>query len=115
MALKKVQARIQRHARVRKKVSGTAARPRLAVFRSNKHIYGQLIDDLSGATLVAASTLEAKASGHKTDAAKAVGALLGQKAVAAGITEAVFDRGGNRYHGRVASLADGAREAGLKV
>lgn len=113
--LKKVEARTRRHARVRKKVSGTSARPRLAVFRSNKHIYGQLIDDLSGSTLVAASTLEAKAGGSKTDAAKAVGALLGQKAVAAGITEAVFDRGGNRYHGRVASLADGAREAGLKV
>jgi len=115
MALKKVQARINRHGRVRKKVAGTAARPRLAVFRSNKHIYGQLIDDLSGSTLASASTLEAKAAGSKSDAAKAVGALLGQKAAAAGITEAVFDRGGNRYHGRVALLAEGAREAGLKV
>ena len=115
MALKKVQARLNRHGRVRKKVAGTATRPRLAVFRSNKHIYGQLIDDLTGSTLASASTLEAKASGSKQDAAKAVGALLGKKAAAAGITEAVFDRGGNRYHGRVASLADGAREAGLKV
>jgi large subunit ribosomal protein L18 len=115
MALKKVQSRTRRHFRVRKKIAGTAARPRLAVFRSNKHIYGQLIDDLSGSTLAAASTLEAKGDGSKADAAKAVGALLGERAKAAGITEAVFDRGGNRYHGRVASLAEGAREAGLKV
>ena len=113
--LKKFSDRDRRHARVRKKVSGSLARPRLAVFRSNKHIYGQLIDDLTGSTLASASTLEAKAAGSKSEAAKAVGALLGERAKAAGVTEAVFDRGGNRYHGRVASLADGAREAGLKL
>jgi large subunit ribosomal protein L18 len=117
MALKKVEARGHRHARVRKKVAGTAERPRLAVFRSNKHIYAQLIDDVSGRTLVAASALDADApkDGKKQDVAKSVGELLGKRAKQAGITAVVFDRGGYRYHGRVAQVAAGAREAGLTL
>ena len=119
MTLKKVVARTRRHARVRKRIEGTAERPRLAVFRSNKHIYAQLIDDLSGRTLVAASTLDAKAGGAKaggakSEVAKAVGKLVGERAVQAGISAVVFDRAGYKYHGRVRELADGAREAGLK-
>lgn len=114
MTLKKVIARTRRHARVRKRIEGTAERPRLAVFRSNKHIYAQVIDDLSGRTLVAASTLDAHAEGAKAAAAKAVGKLLGERAVQAGISAVVFDRAGYKYHGRVRELADGAREAGLK-
>jgi large subunit ribosomal protein L18 len=112
----KHQARLRRHNRVRKKVSGTAARPRLAVFRSNKHIVAQLVDDRQGTTLAAASThetdLRSAATGNKEGAAK-VGALLAERARAAGITDVVFDRGGFRYHGRVAALADAAREGGL--
>ena len=117
MALKKVEARGHRHARVRKKVAGTAERPRLAVFRSNKHIYAQLIDDVAGRTIVAASALEADAAkdGKKQDVAKSVGELLGKRAKAAGISSVVFDRGGYQYHGRVAQVAAGAREAGLTV
>ncbi|TML81506.1 MAG: 50S ribosomal protein L18 [Actinobacteria bacterium] len=117
MALKKVEARGHRHARVRKKVSGTAERPRLAVFRSNKHIYAQLIDDVAGRTLVAASALDAEATkdGKKQDVAKNVGALLGKRAKEAGISGVIFDRGGYRYHGRVAQVAAGAREAGLTL
>jgi large subunit ribosomal protein L18 len=111
-------ARSRRQRRVRKKVIGTAERPRLAVFRSNKHISVQLIDDSKGHTMAAASTYESAASGGgasgSVDAAKAVGQLIGERASAAGVDSVVFDRGGNRYHGRVAALADAAREAGLK-
>lgn len=117
MALKKVESRGHRHARVRKKIAGTAERPRLAVFRSNKHIYAQLIDDIAGRTLVAASALDADAAkaGKKQDVAKSVGALLGKRAKEAGITAVVFDRAGYQYHGRVAQVAAGAREAGLTL
>jgi large subunit ribosomal protein L18 len=109
----------RRQRRVRGKVSGTAERPRLRVTRSNAHIYGQLIDDVTGRTLVAASSIDtelrtALKSGSNADAAKAVGELLGRRASEAGIEEAVFDRGGRLYHGRVKALADGARSAGLK-
>jgi len=110
-------ARIRRHARVRKTVRGTAARPRLAVFRSNKHITAQIIDDRAGTTLAAASSTEAamRATAHgNISEAKQVGALLGERAKAKGITTVAFDRGGYLYHGRVAALADAAREAGLE-
>jgi len=111
MALKK-----KRQFRVRKKVVGTAERPRLAVFRSNKHISVQVIDDSAGVTLAAASTYEAGfRDGSGTVAgAKAVGSSVGERAKAAGVSTVVFDRGGNRYQGRVAALADAAREAGLE-
>lgn len=113
--LKKVQARKRRHFRVRKRVAGSAERPRLAVFRSNKHIYAQLIDDRSGRTLAAASTLdEGVEKGAKADAARSVGLLLGKRAKDSGVEAVVFDRGGYKFHGRVAKLAEGAREAGLK-
>ena len=118
MSLTKSDHRGRRHRRVRKKVTGTEARPRLAVFRSSKHIYAQAIDDLTGRTLVSASTMEADLRSGATatvDAAKAVGALLGERAQAAGITTVVFDRGGFKYHGRVAAVADGARTAGLTL
>jgi large subunit ribosomal protein L18 len=107
-------ARVRRHRRVRKRVAGTPDRPRLAVFRSNRHIYAQLIDDRGARTLAAASDGEA-ASGDKTERAKATGKLLAERAKQAGIESAVFDRGGRLYHGRVAALADGAREGGLKI
>jgi large subunit ribosomal protein L18 len=114
---KKQEARSRRHYRVRKKVVGTPDRPRLAVFRSNKHITAQVIDDVRGHTLAAASTTEADlrsgATGNKS-AAVAVGRLVAERAVAAGVTRVVFDRGGFLYHGRVAALADSAREAGLE-
>jgi large subunit ribosomal protein L18 len=103
---------------VRRKVRGTAERPRVAVFRSNRHIYAQLIDDVAGTTLVAASSLEADArgtTGAKKDMAKRVGELIGKRAVEKGLQAAVLDRGGRLYHGRVQQLADGAREAGLKL
>ncbi|MDO5033543.1 MAG: 50S ribosomal protein L18 [Eubacteriales bacterium] len=109
--------RQRKQARVRKKVSGTAERPRLSVFRSNAHIYAQIINDESHATLAAASSLEfAKQDqvGSNIDAAKQVGQSIAERAQAAGITEVVFDRSGYIYHGRVAALADAAREAGLK-
>jgi large subunit ribosomal protein L18 len=110
-------ARGRRHRRVRKKVRGTAARPRLAVFRSNKHIYAQIIDDVSGVTLASASTMEKAFDGTtgSVDAAKKIGKLVGERAKGAGVDTVVFDRGGNRYHGRVAGIADGAREAGLTL
>lgn len=111
-------ARLRRQRRVRKKVTGTAERPRLAVFRSNRHISVQVIDDVAGRTLAAASTYEAdvRSTGDSgnVSGAKAVGTLIGERAKAAGIDTVVFDRGGNRYHGRVAALADAAREAGLE-
>lgn len=111
-------ARSRRQRRVRKKVVGTAERPRMAVFRSNKHISVQVIDDSKSETVAAASTYEAAVRGAgstgSADAAKNVGRLIGERASAAGVETVVFDRGGNRYHGRVAALADAAREAGLK-
>jgi large subunit ribosomal protein L18 len=109
--------RIRRHARVRKQVQGTAERPRLAVFRSNRHVVAQVIDDRAGHTLVSASTLEADLRGGATsnaEAAARVGTLVAERAKAAGIERVVFDRGGFRYHGRVAALADAARDAGLE-
>lgn len=113
------EVRVIRHARVRKKVSGTTEMPRLCVFRSNQAIYAQVIDDTKGFTLAQASTLEAElkekiGSATKLDAAKEVGKLVGERAIKAGITQVVFDRSGYLYTGRVASLAAGAREAGLK-
>ena len=110
------QTRLKRHKRVRAKISGTAARPRLCVYRSNAHISAQIIDDVAGVTLVSASTQEKdfEGIGSNKDAARKVGALLAEKAQAKGITEVVFDRGGYLYHGRVSELADGAREGGLK-
>ena len=110
-------ARLRRHNRVRKKVTGTAERPRLAVFRSNKHISAQVIDDTTGRTLVAASTVERELRSGPTankEAAAKVGRLVAERARAKGITRVVFDRGGFLYHGRVAALADAAREAGLE-
>ena len=105
-------ARIRR--RIRAKVTGGAQRPRLSVFRSNKHIYAQLIDDASGTTLAAASTREGGQAGSGTDASKAVGQRLAERAKEAGIETAVFDRGGYRYHGNVKALAEGARDGGLQ-
>ena len=115
--LSKVVARNRRHARVRKRIAGSADRPRLAVFRSNKHIYAQVVDDVSGRTIAAASSLEADApkEGVKSDVAKTVGLLVGKRAKESGIEAVVFDRGGYRYHGRVRQVAEGAREAGLKL
>lgn len=115
----KNQDRVIRHARVRKKISGTAERPRLCVYRSTNHIYAQVIDDVKGTTLCSASTLSkdvaAKiADATKTEASKIVGASVAQKALELGIKQVVFDRGGYLYTGRVQALADGAREAGLE-
>ena len=104
--------RIQR--RIRKKISGTATRPRLSVFRSNKEIYCQLIDDLTGVTLASATSRGAGLTGPSVEVAKEVGKALATKATAAGLSDVVFDRGGYLYHGRVKSLAEGAREGGLK-
>ncbi len=115
--LQKVQSRRRRHHRVRKHVRGTETRPRLAVFRSTRHVYAQVIDDVHGRTLVAASTMEPEVRASATanvDAARAVGQRVGERAKAAGITQVVFDRGGFRYHGRVAAVADGARASGLE-
>ena len=115
MTATRLVARARRHDRVRKRVRGSADRPRLAVFRSVTHIYAQLIDDASGRTLAAASTVEMKdLAGSKIERAKAVGARLADRAKAAGIGGAVFDRGGYRYHGRVRALAEAARSSGLE-
>jgi large subunit ribosomal protein L18 len=112
----RISSRQRRHLRVRKKVEGSAARPRLVVTRSAKNTFAQLIDDTAGNTLASASTLEIRtADGDKTAKAKQVGALIAERAAKAGITAAVFDRGGFAYHGRVAALADGAREGGLDL
>ena len=113
------EVRVIRHARVRKKISGTPEMPRLSVYRSNKHIQAQIIDDTKGVTLVSASTLDASLKGQldevdKKGAAKLVGKLIGERAVQAGIKTVVFDRGGYVYTGRVAEVAEGAREAGLE-
>ncbi|HYO60352.1 MAG TPA: 50S ribosomal protein L18 [Actinomycetota bacterium] len=104
----------KRHRRVRKKVIGSPERPRLAVFRSNRHIYAQVIDDVAGRTLAASSTLAVSEGKDPKAKAKAVGAQVAEKAKAAGVTRVTFDRGGFRYHGRVQALADGAREGGLE-
>ena len=113
----KREGRIRRHRRIRKKVTGTAVRPRLAVYRSNKHIHAQIIDDATGRTMAAASTLDptlrSSATGN-SEAASAVGRLLAERAKAAGVNAVIFDRGGFLYHGRVAALAEAAREAGLE-
>ena len=118
--LKAKQAKLERRQRrVRSKVSGTAERPRLRVTRTNTHIYAQVIDDVSGATIVAASSVDPEVRGElkngaNIDAARVVGELVGKRATAAGVKEVVFDRGGRIYHGRVKALADGARSAGLE-
>lgn len=108
--------RLKRHRRVRRKISGTAQRPRLNVFRSNKHIYAQLIDDVNGVTLASASTMDKgfEGNGGNKEAARKVGQAIAKAAAEKNIEEAVFDRGGYLYHGRVKELADGARESGLK-
>lgn len=111
------QGRVKRHARLRKKVHGTAERPRLAVYRSNKHIGAQIIDDDGGVTLAAASSTEASlrtATGATVEAATKVGELIADRAKAAGVTTVVFDRGGFKYHGRIAAIADAARKSGLE-
>ncbi len=111
-------SRARRHLRLRKKVVGTAARPRLVVSRSNRHMVAQVVDDALGRTLASASTLEADLrsfDGDKTAKAKRVGELVAERAKAAGVEAVVFDRGGNKYHGRVAAVADGAREGGLAL
>jgi len=118
MTEKAQKARKRRHLRVRKRVLGTTQRPRLNVFRSDKHIYAQVIDDLAGHTLAAASDIDTDLQPQsdattKSDRAKMVGQLIAQRALDAGIKQVVFDRGGFRYHGRVKALADAAREAGL--
>jgi large subunit ribosomal protein L18 len=108
-------ARLRRHKRIRGKISGTAERPRLCVFRSQNNIYAQIIDDVKGVTLVAASSLDKAITGNggNKEAARAVGKLVAEKAAEKKITDVVFDRGGNIYHGRVKELAEGAREGGL--
>ncbi|WP_444948950.1 50S ribosomal protein L18 [Micromonospora ureilytica] len=117
VAAKRAVGRARRHFRVRKNVSGTAERPRLVVTRSLRHMVAQVVDDTKGHTLASASTLDASlrgADGDKSALAGKVGALLAERAKAAGVSKVVFDRGGNRYAGRVAALADAAREAGLE-
>jgi large subunit ribosomal protein L18 len=115
---KKSAALKRRHIRVRKHVNGTPERPRLVVFRSSRHIVAQVVNDKAGHTLASASTMESAlrtSSGDKTDRSREVGKLVAERAKAAGISQVVFDRGGNKYHGRVAAVADGAREAGLEL
>ncbi|MBI5057676.1 MAG: 50S ribosomal protein L18 [Nitrospirae bacterium] len=119
MSYSKIEARERRHDRVRKKVVGSPNKPRLNVFRSLNHIYAQLIDDYSGSTLVAASSIDKELKGKvktggNVEAAKIVGSLVAKRAADKGIKKVVFDRGGYRYHGRVKALADGAREGGLE-
>ncbi|RXZ82764.1 50S ribosomal protein L18 [Paenibacillaceae bacterium] len=112
----KNKARLKRHLRVRKKINGTTARPRLSVFRSAKHIYVQLIDDVQGVTLASASTQDKSFGGNggNVEAARQVGTLIAERAKAKGVAKVVFDRGGYLYHGRIQALADAAREAGLE-
>ena len=113
---KKTASRLRRQIRVRKKISGTPERPRLVVTKSSRHLYVQIIDDIAGTTLASASTMEADLRGSgddKTSKARTVGSLIAERAKAAGVESVVFDRAGNKYHGRVAALADGAREGGL--
>ena len=114
----KAAARARRHLRLRKKISGDAMRPRLVVTRSARHVFVQVVDDTKGITLVSASTMEAdlrKHAGDKSEKSKAVGLLVAERAKKAGISEVIFDRGGNKYAGRVAAIADGAREGGLAL
>jgi len=114
----KTAARSRRHLRVRKQVTGTAVRPRLVVSRSSRHVFVQVVDDTAGRTLASASTMESDVrtlDGDKTSKAKKVGELVAERAKAAGVESVVFDRGGNKYHGRVAAIADGAREGGLSL
>ena len=114
----KVAARGRRHLRVRKKLKGTAVRPRLVVSRSSRHVFVQVVDDTVGKTVASASTMEADVralEADKTERAKKVGELVAERAKANGVVSVVFDRGGNRYHGRVAAIADGAREGGLTL
>lgn len=116
-AISRTAARQKRHSRLRLRVAGSAERPRLAVFRSTKQIYAQVIDDTTGRTLASASSLETALRGGtatKTERAKQVGSLIGDRAKAAGVERVVFDRSGFKYHGRIRSLADGARESGLE-
>lgn len=113
--LKKHAMRHRRHRRVRKRVFGTSERPRLCVYRSNRHFYVQVIDDVRGHTLASASTRSAEAAtGHDIAAASAVGAVIAERAKSVGVSQVVFDRGGAKYHGRIAAVADAAREAGLE-
>jgi large subunit ribosomal protein L18 len=116
-AARKRAGRVRRHSRVRRKIRGAAERPRLAVYRSNRHIYAQLVDDVAGRTVASASSLEeeVQGTGGKRDMAKVVGQLIARRAKDAGVKRAVFDRGGRLYHGRVRSLAEGAREGGLQL
>ncbi|HEV3476002.1 MAG TPA: 50S ribosomal protein L18 [Rubrobacteraceae bacterium] len=107
--------REKRHKRVRRKIIGTAERPRLSVYRSNVHIYAQLVDDYAGHTLLAADSREVGEAENRTESARKVGELVARRAADAGVQEAVFDRGGNKYHGRVAALAEGARSGGLRL
>lgn len=114
----KAAARIRRQVRGRKKISGTPERPRLVVSRSTRHMFAQVVDDTEGKTLASASTMEADLrgfDGDKTAKARKVGELLAERAKAAGVDAVVFDRGGNKYHGRIAAIADGAREGGLSL
>ena len=114
-AKSKTDSRKKRHRAIRKRIEGSVERPRLAVFRSTRHIYAQVIDDLSQKTLVSTSDVDAdKAAGKKKDRAKLVGTAIAKKCLEKGIDKVVFDRAGYKYHGRVSALADGAREAGLK-
>jgi len=115
---KSAAGRLRRHLRVRKKVTGSAARPRLVVNRSARHMFAQIVDDVQGHTLVSASTLDANikgADGDKTAKARKVGELLAERAKKAGVSAVVFDRGGYQYHGRIAAVAEGAREGGLQL
>jgi large subunit ribosomal protein L18 len=107
--------REKRRKRVRRKIIGTAERPRLSVYRSNVHVYAQLVDDYAGHTLVAADSREVGEAENRTEAARKVGELVARRAADAGVQEAVFDRGGNRFHGRIAALAEGARSGGLRL
>jgi large subunit ribosomal protein L18 len=114
----RISARARRHIRVRKKITGSAGRPRLVVTRSARHMFAQLVDDTAGSTLASASTLEESirgSDGDKTAKARRVGVLLAERATAIGVTTVVFDRGGHAYHGRVAAVAEGARESGLAL
>lgn len=110
----KLANKIRRHRRVRAKISGTAERPRLCVFKSNRGMYLQAIDDTKGLTIVSAHSREVKSKGNKTELSQAVGALLAERLLAKKVSQIVFDRGGNAYHGRVRAAADGARQAGLE-
>ena len=113
VSAKRRTSRLRRHVRLRKRIRGTATRPRLIVTRSTRHLYAQVIDDVRGVTLASASTYKLEVDGDKTAAAKRVGELVAERAKAAGVTAVVFDRGGDKYHGRLAGVADSARENGL--